>query len=487
MKINDIKPQYDRELKVVQFNEEDLLKARAEEEGGSKSTKKKTLSMAAEFKLLPKKHKKKLSLILALTMLPIIAYCAFGISYLWTDKVDKIAEYNNTEMSEDQKIIMNKLETTSYEAWGNKPLTDPGAPIYSEVIVGIELSNISNVSNGSGSFDVEAVLWFDYNEAQFKRMVEARVEEEEPGAWPTGTTSSDEAVRQELYLRHRPARDGNYDLGGRGNFHLAFPVEYGTDTLYAVKDSSNIIIEERMYQSRKINATIKKKFDSPRFPLDSLQFKFFFRPFFDAHYMRYVTVSASNGEPILPLQSRLSPTHDIGGQYTLLGDDPFRTGLYFMEAPTTDPTSPFPTRIRTEFQANLIVNRKSPALFIQVFITLFAIVVWTFIALYDGAYNREFKLQTLGTSMFGIISAIIIGVSLMSEIVAFSLVNLVNIFGLAVVLISTIVFMHAKKVVKTGDALAIAANTIYVKMMFWTLMVATSIIFGLLPLVSFVW
>ena len=441
-----------------------------------------------EFKKLPKENKKKLLFGFLALLIPMAVYSAFGMGILIKDKMDRLDEYYSTEITPEQQAIKDKLDSSSYE-------NNPGNSdvFYSEVTVGLELYNINGIDNGKGSFEIEVVLWFDFERTQYENMVVNKYNLEKGSTVYADFASmklADPTLAEKLFQDHLPGRDNNFDLGGRGAFHMGWPKPLtNEDEYYNYTNPVTGNVEERIYQPRRVLATIIKKFDSPRYPLDSLQFKFYFRPAYDARFMRYRIATPNNPADNPNLYSRLTSLYDIDGEYGLLHKDPkwFTTDIFYYESGTTNPVLPFSSKIQTEFMTSIVVNRENLSIFFQVFITLFAIIIWTFIALYDGAFNNEFKISTLGTSMFGIISAILIGVNLISEPIAFSLVNIVNIFGLAMVLLSTVIFMIARKKREKGDEHHVRQNKIFVRLMFWSMLTMALVVMIVTPVAIFIW
>ena len=463
------------------------------------------ISIRKEYGKLTSGHKKKLILFLIATILPIAAYCTFSVMYLLNDKNHRLDEYAKVhniggfdkdgnalpdDRSEVQKTIETNLALTSYDntlPHNPNPVNPQDQnPFYVSTVVGMNLMNISHVNNSGGTFDVEGDLWFDYDIARLENMVKCKLADDHID-WTTLTP--DEFAK--AVADHEPSNsvNFNFDLGARGNFEIAYPkvIESRTRRGYVGTDEFGDV-SVRNFDILRLRATIRKKYDSPRFPIDSLQFKFHVRPEFDARYVRYNVLSAAQPhEDIQSLQSHLDTYIDVAGQYAPWGEKPLFAGIYYYDGPNPAPGAIYDRIISTEFMMSLVVNRKNPALFVQVFITLFAITIWVFIAFYDAAYNRVFKVSTLGTAMFGIISAIIIGNSLISEVILLSLPNLINIFGLAIILVTTLVFMRAKRIIKKGTDMDVIANVISVRMTFWALLLGTITVYAVLPLVAFIW
>ena len=93
----------------------------------------------------------------------------------------------------------------------------------------------------------------------------------------------------------------------------------------------------------------------------------------------------------------------------------------------------------------------------------------------------------LGTGLFGAISSILVGISMISDANIFSLITMVNIFTLAVIMIMTWESIAAKRAKVLNDKVAIAYRGIKLRVLFILLAVSTLIMFIGLPIASYIW
>lgn len=92
----------------------------------------------------------------------------------------------------------------------------------------------------------------------------------------------------------------------------------------------------------------------------------------------------------------------------------------------------------------------------------------------------------LGTGLFGAISSILVGLSMVSEAGIFSLITMINIFTLGVILIMTVHSILAKRAHVTADKANIAYYGVKLRVLFYALTLCTAIMFVALPFISYI-
>jgi hypothetical protein len=152
---------------------------------------------------------------------------------------------------------------------------------------------------------------------------------------------------------------------------------------------------------------------------------------------------------------------------------------------TNNPTVTNSLTYHTQANAVMRFNRSGIGLFLQAFVNLFAVVIWIIIAFFDASFNKEDSIGMLGTGLFGAISSVIVGISLLADSAVFSLITMIDIFTLAVILSMTVICIKAKRARVKDDAVAIAYSTIQLRIMFWVLTILTIVMFVLLPLSAY--
>lgn len=93
----------------------------------------------------------------------------------------------------------------------------------------------------------------------------------------------------------------------------------------------------------------------------------------------------------------------------------------------------------------------------------------------------------LGTGLFGVISSMLVGLSMVSDAGIFSLITMINIFTLAVIMIITYQAIAAKRAQVRKDKVLIAYNGIKLRILFVVLTLATIAMFIILPCISYMW
>ena len=307
---------------------------------------------------------------------------------------------------------------------------------------------------------------------------------------------------------------GNY-LGGFN----ADEFSYGFSTPYMLTDDEGNV-SYRYFQSLSFSGTISKIYKSPRYPLDSVSFtipitsKKLSYEYLKYKPVDYVDLTASqiirNQDPnnngkkyTCSIDSNIYSSGTNPGFKISTGYKLFNSGdikdiskkvilRYFVDSHNgkdnvssqiNDPSKVF---YFSEFQFIMHANRGGISLFLQAFINLFAVVIWIVIAFYDQTYHNESAIGMLGTGLFGAISSILVGLSMISEAGMFSLITMINIFTLAVILIMTVSSISAKRAKIIDDQVAISYNSAILRILFITLTICTLIMFIGLPLVSYI-
>lgn len=338
-------------------------------------------------------------------------------------------------------------------------------------------------------------------------LVEAQIYEKVIANYPGKTSSNNYPDNETLFSV------GHYS----GSFDAdAFSYEYVTP--YALTDPEGNVTY-RYFMSMSFSCSIAKVYSSPRYPLDSVSFTIpITSEKMTYQYLKYNPVDYVD---LTKEQEIRSADPDYGEGYTCSIDANYyssgtgtnfkiSTGYKLFETseiksvskkvvcrPLTVSDSEVDAVSDTisdsskvffysEFQMTLHANRSGISLFLQAFINLFAVVIWIVIAFYDQSYHNEDAIGMLGTGLFGAISSILVGLSMVSEAGMFSLITMINIFTLAVILIMTIHSILAKRAKITGDKAAIAYNGVRLRVLFYALTICTIVMFVALPFISYI-
>lgn len=92
----------------------------------------------------------------------------------------------------------------------------------------------------------------------------------------------------------------------------------------------------------------------------------------------------------------------------------------------------------------------------------------------------------LGTGLFGAISSILVGLSMISDAGMFSLITMINIFTLAVIMFMTYLSISAQRAIVKKDHAMIAYNGIKLRILFIVLTACTLMMFIGLTLSAYI-
>jgi hypothetical protein len=261
----------------------------------------------------------------------------------------------------------------------------------------------------------------------------------------------------------------------------------------------------RLFQKCTFSATILKSFDCPRYPLDSEEFNVFLTPKYTTDILRYeiadnislrqvqqegtavYVLSTYGTAEQLDYESGISPYFNISNGYSVINNSSYirsnvrrlsYTGVVINDTSYKDTVSSYEIVLR--------VNRLGFNLFLQAFANLFAVIVWITIAFYDQSYNGEDAIGMLGTGLFGVISSVLIGISMISDANLFSLITMINIFTLCVIMLMAYEAIASKRSKIAKDLVGNAYNIVKLRILFVVLLVCTLTMFVGLPILSYI-
>ncbi|MEG0978063.1 MAG: hypothetical protein RSE56_02355 [Bacilli bacterium] len=417
-----------------------------------------TNQLLKSWKFLTKSLKTRLILSLAIIVLPLAAYSIYSVAVLAVDRNKTIQEYEHPVKSPEQLNIQDELQTTDRDH-------NPDAK-YVITYVGTEVRMIKEINTSTDSFDCYLDVWFTFDQDQHKEMMKAY----------------DPTIKEENYPLYYPS---NFEMFRIGNgvikpnpTHVVEPTHF-EQVVDGVKHNY-------IYSRWNLVTTITKDFDSLRYPLESTSFEIYVSPQRDAEWIRYEPDNGtiSTGELRSGLRSDFSCSD--GFRPITLASKDFELGIHYTKSVNTNPAVDFEHTIRTELGITIRCNRTSIILFIQAFINLFAVTIWIIIGFYSATYNKEDALGMLGTGLFGAISSIVVGVSLLSDSATFSLITMINIFTLITIMIMTLECLNAKRVGLSKNAMKMAFYEVKMRVLFYTLTISTVIMFIILPLISYI-
>lgn len=450
-------------------------------------------------------------------ILPLGFYTAYCSTLVFNERIDTIRKYQ--EGSDESEIYdkYNKTQVGYHEKLMETDKSNKPDAYYCNVTIGSRLYRISSISASTNSYVTRMELYFKFDKEEFHEMFKHYTvnalsnlviddyEEENPtDLQPENQSVAEWLVVHDDYVAEWVKKNGKdyypgetpsnvltdkqtmFDIGNGG-----FVADsYGTvkeleEIEYFDDDGKSHIL---CYQKVKFEAKFEKAFDSYRYPLDSIQLKMYVQPVMDANYMRYIPDRETNsyGEGLSGFSSYFSITNG----YRLIkekdGIKNFNQKVNYYQDTNNDPAvGDFAHTYKTQLEIIVRANRQGISLFLQAFVNLFSVIIWIGIAFYNQSYNGEDSIGMLGTGLFGAISSVLVGISMVSDAGLFSLITMLNIFTLAVIMIMAYHSIAARRAVVRKDKIAIAYNGVKLRITFFVLLVCTIIMFLGLPMISY--
>ena len=492
----------------IELKEEFLKKDEGEE--------KKELFFSYNWALLDKKKRRSLVLSTLLITIPLIIYIVYCICIVTGEKSEKISSYR---LGSDESEIYDQYDETQrkyYEILSETDKANKADAYYVEVKVGSVLEKINNIDSSSSSYQARMQVYFKFDKDEFRSMfrhyastllVDQIINDyysENGEKQPEGIVFSSWLDEHASYFDDWIEKhDSEYYPGEAGSNVLTdkntmFDIGNGMivpDSYGVVKELEEIQYYDEYgklrtlcYQKVKFSGLFEKSFDSARYPLDSVQLKMYITPTMDANYIRYIPDRDSNS--LGPL-SGFSPYFSLSGGYRLIKENDgiknFIQRINYLFATNNDPSIEYDSTIKTQLEITVRANRAGISLFLKAFINLFSVVIWVIIAFYSQSYADEDSIGMLGTGLFGVISSMLVGLSMVSDAGIFSLTTMINIFTLAVIMIMTYQAIASKRAKMKKNDILLAYNAIKLRMLFYLLTSATLVMFFVLPAISYMW
>lgn len=460
--------------------------------------------LTRNYQILNSKKKTSLLLSILLVAIPLLSFSIYAISAVTLEKNDDLQKYvEGSEAtlydthSDSQTALHDELEETS--------VTNDANAIYCPITVGTTLYRIYDITPGSSSYKAQLELYFTFDKESFQTMfaeyAKDALMEEVLASYGSDTTETyDEFIanHQTFFDNWVKENDRNYYPAevsvNDPSMQTMFKIGNGSivpDTVTYLKKIEEVQRDDggvTCYQSLSLDAEFVKSFDSIRYPLDSVQFKMYIQPTMDAHYIRYVPDLSVDSEG--NLVSGYSPYFKLTSGYRLINETDdiknFSLRLNYYESGNSDPAlSAFDTTIRTQLEIVCRANRQGVSLFLKAFMNLFAVMIWIAIAFYNQSHNGENAIGMLGTGLFGLISSILVGLSLVSDAGMYSLITMLNVFTLFVILVMAYATIASMRAEKKGDICLIAYNNVRLRIYFYLILAAAILMFVCLPLCSY--
>ncbi len=513
---------YDDDLELPAFDElqldDDLISIQRHDAQNEMERLKHKHFFGRNWRVLGYRTRVRLIISILLITIPLVFYIVYCGSKIIYENVDTVRKYREGSderelydiYSPKQVLYHEQLEGTSKE-------NNPDA-YYVEVLVGTTLEKIKNISSASSNYETRLQLYFKFDKDDFRNMfrhyaqnvLADQIIDNYYVDYPQEVRPTDlnfavwieenkeyfdrwiEANDARFYPGETPSnvltdKETLFDIGNGEFVADSYGTLKGLEEVQYYDEDGNL--RTMCYQKVKFNASFEKAFDSVRYPLESLQFKMYILPIMDANYCRYIPdrSETSSGERL----SGFSPYFSISSGYRPLRESDdiknFTLRLNYYKDQNSDPAVKFEHTMRTQLEIIVRANRSGVSLFLKAFINLFSVVIWIIIAFYSQSYTGEDSIGMLGTGLFGAISSMLIGISMVSDAGIFSIITMINIFTLAVIMIMTYQSIAAKRAAVRNDKILIAYNGIKLRILFCVLSVCTVVMFGILPAISYMW
>ncbi|MEF9894882.1 MAG: hypothetical protein RR296_01200 [Clostridia bacterium] len=371
--------------------------------------------MFKEFASLTRKYKMKIVIAMLILIVPMGVYAVRASILMYNNKVETVSKYDQTPLIDDAKMA----ELTIVE--GSVP-----------VKTGMYMESITNVSVSNNSWQNTFLLWFRWNDADD----------------PMG------------YLKDPADYPGNRFIIGNGSFSPA------SKTLmidrHGVEDG---LPAGEHYQQYRISSTVEKYFDTTRYPLDSHQLKIFIEDERDMSRVRLIPDDEFSGVSPYLTVAGFDVINTTCGSYlneysSKMNDPVFENVAFETEGKKT-----------MEFVFVTRVARSGYGLFLKAFLSLFGMLLWVCIGLYNNAYNRVDAMGAMNTGIFGAVSSMIVGMNLLSDARGSGLIEYVNFFALAMILITTVYVISINRARARKED--VTYTDCYAQMLFWVVVILT--------------
>ena len=474
------------------------------------------------FNLLDKKLKTKLVRNLVLCFIPLLAIVIYAFTSSITNVVETIDTYSNGDvLSSSQQEIENELLENDKKEEQH----------FANVKVGVSLENIQNISSSNSNYTATLVTSFDFDQIEYFKMYyykNKNVEFNSNKFYTDDDFLADNFCFNSDNTSYLPYKDNIPDIlqfNFEENKHMSssvLPQSISTIYLeqlkaYPGEKSSNVFTDKndefrigngrisadslefqdkgtpyfdsktnsyRYSQRLHFQAVINKTFDSPRYPLDSAQFKIYIQPTRSSSYVRYVADSEASG---------YSTYFSIGNGYRLIkeknGMKNFNIKLnYYKDKDIDHSSSTFNQDIiKTQIEIVVRANKHGISVYLNSFLNIIAVAIWLILAFYNQSFNKDDSMSMIGTGFFSAISAILLGLSTVGIANTFSLLTFVNVFTLVMVLVMGFEVIKARRYNKLGNASLIAYSTVKMRVLFYFLAICSILIYIIIPAISYIW
>jgi hypothetical protein len=470
------------------------------------------------FLLLSKPLKKRLIGNVIIALVPFLFIVIYALTSSLVNVSETLSSYKQGDsLTSDQLVLKQEMEKQANDKYAN-------------VKVGVTLENISSISSSTSSFNATLSTYFDFDQKEYFLMYYYKVKGEDfnkDNFYTTEDYLEDNFCFDSTNTSYLPYKDNIPDIlqfNFADNTHMGktnYPTSVSTIyqeclKAYPGEKSSNIYTDKndefrigngkltsdsleyqdrgsayydettksyRYYQKVHYSATITKTFDSPRYPLDSAQFKIYIQPTRSSQYVRYIADETSG----------YSTYFSIGNGYRLIKESNniknFNVKLNYYKEKDVDHSSKTYGQeiIKTQLEVIVRANKHGISVYLNSFLNIIAVAIWLTLAFYNQSFNKDDSMSMIGTGFFSAISAILLGLSTVGSANTDSLLTYVNIFTLLMVLVIGFESIKAKRYSKIQDASMIAYSNCKMRILFYAISFCALLIYILVPAISYIW
>lgn len=225
-------------------------------------------------------------------------------------------------------------------------------------------------------------------------------------------------------------RNGNYRISmeiwfswdGEKNVDMLHNFRIYQGTIHAMDILQDEHENGQHFQRARITATVQEDYWTASFPLDS-------------HELFCYIESNYNGSDVL-----LVPDADCSGSNPDLYVSGYKVDkvsmgeMYFTYENSHGDRDHEGTRLVSEVMTKVNISRDGLGLYVKCFIALVGTTTWVFIAMFINTYHHVDPLSMVPSALFGTVSNVLVGASLVPDSLRLGLLEYVNAFGILTIL-----------------------------------------------------
>lgn len=187
------------------------------------------------------------------------------------------------------------------------------------------------------------------------------------------------------------------------------------------------------YQMVMVDVTVSKNYTTSRFPLDNHVLNIYLESQYPVKEVRFVVDEESSMNEGLHLSGYDVVKHSVyENAYTY---DSVHGNPALTEPPMT-----------SEVVTSVLISRAGMGLYVKCFIALFGTTLWVFIALFICTYHHVDPLGMIPAALFGTVSNIMVGASLLPDALSLGLLEYVNFWGILTIIAAAVVIININRI-----------------------------------------